>query len=65
MPAIAGRVVRQGRAGIEWDSVVDKVWKGIGGKQEDILSIEKFGGCKTESKIKEIRERLALRNTVR
>ena len=35
----------KGRAGIRWDSVVEKVWKGIGGNQEEIfLSIEKFAG---------------------
>ena len=39
----------KGRAGIRWDSVVYKVWKGIGGSQEEILSMEKFGGYKTGS----------------
>ena len=28
--------VTKGRAGIRWDSVVEKVWKDIGGNQEDI-----------------------------
>ena len=37
------------RQGIRWDSVVQEVWKGIGGNQE-ILSIEKFGGEKTGSR---------------
>ena len=44
------------------DNVVD-IWKGLGGDQEEILSIEKFGGYKTEAKeIIEERERLVLRN---
>ena len=51
--AIADRAVwekvTKGRAGIRWDSVVQEVWKGIGGNQE-ILSIEKFGGEKTGSR---------------
>ena len=50
LPAIAGRAVwekvTKGRAGIRWDSVVEKVWKDIGGNEE-ILSIEKFAGYKT------------------
>ena len=70
MPAIADRTVwekvAKGRAGIRWDSVVEKVWKDIGGNQEEILSIEKFAGYKTEVKERiEIRERLALRNKVK
>ena len=40
LPAIAKRTVwekvTKGRAGIRWDSVVEKVWKDIGGNQEDI-----------------------------
>ena len=70
LPAIADRAiwekVTKGRAGTRWDSVVEKVWKDIGGNQEEILSIEKFAGCMTEVKEKiEIRERLALRNKVK
>ena len=70
MPAIADRAVwekvTKGRAGVRWDSVVEKVWKDIGGNQEEILSIEKFVGYNTEVKEKiEIRERLALRNKVK
>ena len=70
LTAIADRTVwekvRKGRAGIRWDSVVEKVWKDIGGNQEGILSIEKFGGYKRGAKErKEIRERLALRNKVK
>ena len=46
LPAIANRAVwekvTKGRAGIRWDSVVEKVWKDVGGNQEEILSIEKF-----------------------
>ena len=38
----------------------------VRGNQEEILSIEKFAGCKTEVKQNiEIRERLALRNSVK
>ena len=54
MPAIADRGVWEKattrRAGISWDSVVEKVWRGIGGNQEDMQSINKFGGYKTEVK---------------
>ena len=38
------------RAGTRWNSVVEKVWKDMGGNQEDILSIDKFDECKTEVK---------------
>ena len=31
--------------------MVEKAWKGIEGHQKDMLSLDKFGGCKT-SKIK-------------
>ena len=49
-----------------WDSLVEKIWKGIGGNQEDILSVEKFGGYKTEGKERIAgRERLALRSKVK
>ena len=27
--------VTRGRAGIRWDNVVDKIWKGLGGDQEE------------------------------
>ena len=59
LPAIADRAVWQkvtkGRAGIRWDSVVEKVWKDIGGNQEEILqlSIDNFGGYETEVKEKD------------
>ena len=56
LPAITDRAVMEngteGRGGIRWDRVVEKVWKDIGGNQEEILSIEKFAGCKTEVKEK-------------
>ena len=52
LPARADRAVwekvTEGRVGIKWDSIVDKVWKDKG-NQEEILSMEKFGGCKTGS----------------
>ena len=58
--------VTKGRAGIRWNSVVEKVWKGIGGNQAEILSIYMFAGYKTVVKEKiEIRQRLALRNKVK
>ena len=45
LPGIADRAVWEkitnGRAGIRWDNVVEKIWKEIGGDQEDILSKEK------------------------
>ena len=48
MPAIASSFgwekVPKGRVGIRWDNVVDNVWKEVGGNQEDILFMEKFGG---------------------
>ena len=67
LPAIADRAVwekvTKGRAGIRWDSVVEKVWKDRGVNQEilsierldrggnqEILSIERFAGYKTEVK---------------
>ena len=55
---------------MRWNSVVEKVSKGIGGNQEEILllqlSREKFGGYKTEVKVKiETRERPAPRNHVK
>ena len=39
-----------GRAGIRWDtsSVVEKVWRDVGGNQEEVMSAEKFGRYKTE-----------------
>ena len=54
LPAITDRAVLEkdtkGRAEVKWDGVVEKVWKEIGGNQEEILSINKFGGCKAEVK---------------
>ena len=53
------------RAGIRWDNVVEKIWKGLGDRKE-VLPIEKFGGYKTEVKERiEKRERLAVRNKVK
>ena len=70
LPAIADRAVTEnvtkGRAGIRRDSVAERVWKDMGGKQEEIQSIEKFGGYKTEVKERiELSQRLALRNKVK
>ena len=54
LPAIADRAVcekvTKGRAGIRWGSVVEKVWKDIGGNQEETLSVDNFWACKTEVK---------------
>ena len=54
LPAIADRTVwekrTKGQAGIRWDNVVEKIWKDLGGNQDEVLSIEKFGGYKTEVK---------------
>ena len=33
-----------------WDSVVEKVWKNLGGNQEEAMSAEKFGRYETEVK---------------
>ena len=53
MPAIVDRAVwekiTKGRAGTRWDdSVVEKVWKGVGGNQEEAMSVGKFGRYKEE-----------------
>ena len=46
-------------------NVVEKIWKDLGGDQEEALSLPKFGEYKTEVKeVIEERERLALRNNV-
>ena len=48
--AVWGQNATKGRAGTRWDNVVEKIWKDLGGDQEEVLSIEKFGGYKTEVK---------------
>ena len=57
MTAVAGRVVSEkatkGRGGTRWNTVVEKVWKDIEGNQENVLSIERFGGHKTEVNVKD------------
>ena len=70
LPATADRAIcekiTRGRAGIRWDSVVEKIWKNSGGDQDEVRSNEKFGGYKTEVKARiDERERLALRNKVK
>ena len=71
VPATADRAVcmekvAKGRAGTRWDSAVEKVWKEIGGNQQERPSTDKFGGYKTEVKEKiEMRERLSLRTKVK
>ena len=45
---------------------MEKIWKDLGGDQEEVLSIEKFGGCKAEVKERiEERERQTLRTKVK
>ena len=39
----------KGRGGIRWDSVVEKVWKDIGGKQEEAMPADKFDGHRAEA----------------
>ena len=53
LPAIADRAAwetTKGGAGIRWDNVVEKILKGLGGDQEGILYVEKFGGYNMEAK---------------
>ena len=53
LPAIVDRAlwekITKGRAGTRWDNVVEKIWKDLGGDQEEVLSTEKFGGYKIEA----------------
>ena len=70
MPVIVHRdvweKVTKGPAGIRWENVVDKVWKHIGGNQEEMVSAGKFGRHETEVEERiERRARLTLRNTVK
>ena len=70
LPAMADRAVweklAKGRAGIRWDSVVEKAWRDIGGNEENTLSIEKFAGYKTEEKERRaIKERVAVTSKVK
>ena len=63
--AVWNKVTKE-RAGIRWDSVVEKVWKNIGGNQEEILSIDTLRGYSTEIKEgMQTSERLALRKKVK
>ena len=70
LPAIVGRTVWEkvtaGRAGLRWNSVVEKVWKDVGANHEEAMPVEKSGRWKTEvaERIK-IREILALRSKVK
>ena len=45
LPAIVDRAVwekiTKGRAGIRWDNAVEKIWKDLGGDQEEVLSIDR------------------------
>ena len=53
------------RAGIRWNTVDQKVWKHIGGNQEEVMSAGKAGRYKAELEERTgKRERLALRNKV-
>ena len=40
--------VTKGRAGIRWGNVVEKVWKDIGGNQEEVMPAGKFESYKAE-----------------
>ena len=51
--AVIWEKVTEGRAVVRWDSVVEKVWKGVGGNPGEMLSIEKSAGYNTE-----VRERM-------
>ena len=57
MSAVADRVVweevTKGRAVLRRNNVVEKVRKDVGGTQEEILSIEKYGGVEDRSKRKD------------
>ena len=58
--------VTKGRAVIRWHSVVQKVWKGVGGNHGERLSIENFERYKIEvEEGAERRGRLMLRNKVK
>ena len=63
--AVREKVTIKWRAGIRHDSVVKKVWEGLEGNPNDIVSAEKFGRFKAEAKGKiERREKLAVGNTI-
>ena len=67
LPAIVDRweKLTKGRAGKRWDSIVEKVWNGIGGSQEEVMSAGNFGKYKAEVEEGVVRRaRLALRNEV-
>ena len=58
--------ITQGRAGVRWDNVVEKILKDVGGDQEEVPPIEKLGGYKTEvEEITKEKKRQALRNNVK
>ena len=63
LPAIVDRAVwekiTKGWAAIRWDDVVEKIWKDLGGNQEEVLFTEKFGGYKTKVKEKTEKKRKA------
>ena len=70
LPSVVDRAVwekiTKGQARIGWDNVVEKIWKDLGGDQEEVLSTDNFGGYKTEVEdIVEERERQALSNKVK
>ena len=62
--AVCEKVIN-GRGEIRWDIVVERVWKDIGGNQEEVMSAENFGRYKAELDEEiQTRERLELRNKV-
>jgi len=68
LPAIVDRAVwKKSTPGcpIRWDSEVEKVWKEIGGKRDEILSTDEGAGYKAKVRdMIEIREKGALRRKV-
>ena len=71
LPAIADRAVLEEvtkvRAGIRWDTVVEKVWKDRGGKQQEVMSVlrEVCGVQGWSKRMIDTRERLTPTNKVK
>ena len=69
MPATVDRAVWEKvverRAGLRWDSVAEKVWKDIGGNQEEMMPPDKFGRYTAGVEERIDRGRLSLRNKVK
>ena len=50
MIGLYGRKQRKGQAGNRWDRDVEKIWKEIGGNQDEILSMDEAAGYKTKER---------------